>query len=116
MDMLYEAGAREVYTSSIGMKKSRPGIMLTVLCDPEAKDMMVREIFRHTTTLGIRENVYNRYILKRSIGEADSPYGKLHYKKSEGYGVSRIKYEYDDLSGIAKTRGRSIREIKESIE
>lgn len=114
-EMLLEAGALEVYTVAAGMKKSRPGTVLHVMCTESAKDKMVELIFRHTTTIGIRENISRRYTLARSIQKVQTPYGEIRKKVSEGYGVRREKYEYEDLARLARERGMSIQEIQEAL-
>ncbi len=114
-ETLLEAGALEVYTVAAGMKKSRPGTVLHVMCAEAVKDKMVELIFRHTTTIGIRENISRRYMLARSIQKVQTPYGEVRKKISEGYGVTREKYEYEDLAQIARERGMSIREVEESL-
>ena len=116
MDQLMAGGALDVYTIPIGMKKSRPATMLCVLCKAHSKENIVRLIFRHTSTLGIRENICRRYTLERSIETVETPYGEVRIKKAEGYGASREKYEYDDISRIAAEHGVSIREIISQIE
>lgn len=102
MEELMQAGALDVFTTPITMKKSRPGVMLTILCRPEDKEAMIRLIFRHTTTLGIRENRLHRYTLSRTQRTVDTPYGPVRQKRAEGYGVTREKYEYEDLAAIAR--------------
>ena len=114
-ETLLEAGALEAYTVAAGMKKSRPGTVLHVMCAESVKDKMVELIFRHTTTIGIRENISRRYMLARSIQKVQTPYGEVRKKISEGYGVTREKYEYEDLAQIARERGMSIREVEESL-
>ena len=116
MEMLFEAGALEVFTTPCGMKKSRPGTLLTVLLKPSDREKMVAQIFKHTTTIGIRESIKHRYTLDRRIQTADTDDGELRLKISEGYGVMRIKPEYDDLASIARERGISLREARELIE
>jgi uncharacterized protein (TIGR00299 family) protein len=116
MDCLFEAGALEVYTIPLGMKKSRPGVMLCVICKEADKDKMVKLVFRHTTTLGIRENRSRRYTLKRNVKTFASPYGDVRVKYSEGYDVSRKKFEYNDLARIAKERGISVDEALKLVE
>lgn len=116
MDSLFEAGALEVYTIPLGMKKSRPGVMLCVICKEADKDKMVKLVFRHTTTLGIRENRSRRYTLKRNVKMFDSPYGDVRVKYSEGYDVSRKKFEYNDLARIARERGISVDEALKLVE
>ena len=66
-EQLFAAGALEVYTIPAQMKKSRPGILLSVLCQEKEKAKIIRLIFQHTTTLGIRENMSRRYILSRDV-------------------------------------------------
>ena len=114
MERLYEAGAVEVYTVPAGMKKSRPGIILTVLCRTEDRHDIVRAVFKYTTTIGIRETEYDRYILERRQEARETEYGTLHLKHSEGYGTSREKYEYDELAGMAAEKGITIWEIREN--
>ena len=111
MDALFAAGALEVYTVPVGMKKSRPGVLLCTMCREEDKDKMVRLIFQHTTTIGIRERVSNRYTLQRSVETVDTPFGGIRKKVSAGYGVRREKYEYDDIAEIARQNGMSITEV-----
>lgn len=112
MEQLLSAGALDVYTTPIGMKKNRPGTMLTVLCKEEQKDEMVRLLFRHTTTLGIRENRFSRYTLERHMETVQTPYGPVRRKVVSGYGVTRSKMEYEDLAKIAREQGKSLRELK----
>ncbi len=114
-ETLLTAGALEVYTVAAGMKKSRPGTVLHVMCAESVKDKIVELIFKHTTTIGIRENISRRYTLARSIRKVQTPYGEIRKKVSEGYGVTREKYEYEDLSRIARERGMSIREVEASL-
>ncbi len=114
-EMLLEAGALEVYTVAAGMKKSRPGTVLHVMCTESMKGKMVELIFKHTTTIGIRENISRRYTLARSIRKVQTPFGEVRKKISEGYGATREKYEYEDLARIARERGMSIQEVAESL-
>ena len=116
MEKLFEAGALEVYTIPVGMKKSRPGILLSVMCNEAKKDEMVSLIFKHTTTLGIRENVSKRYTLKREIVKKETPFGEIRIKKSEGFGVVREKYEYEDLARIANEKNISIDDIIKELD
>lgn len=111
MEQLLEAGALDVYTTAIGMKKNRPATMLTVLCRDDQKEAMVRLIFRHTTTLGIREAEFCRYTLQRQIETVETPYGPVRRKVVSGYGVSRSKAEYEDLAKIARQQGAGLREL-----
>lgn len=111
METLFDAGALEVYTVPIGMKKSRPGLLLCVMCRTEDKESMVRLLFQHTTTIGIRENTFKRYTLDRSVEMAETPYGRIRKKISTGYGVTRQKYEYEDLAKAAREHQVSVSQI-----
>ena len=115
METILEAGALEVYTVAAGMQKSRPGTILCVLCHEDAKETLVRVIFRNTTTIGVREHRCSRYTLKRSFETVQTPYGDVQKKLSSGYGVTREKYEYEDLARIAREQGLSLAEVRKSI-
>ena len=115
-EILFAAGALEVYTIPIGMKKSRPGILLTCMCRCNDKEKMVSLLFKHTTTLGIRESISKRYTLTRTMKEHETPYGVVREKVSEGYGVVRGKLEYEDLAKIAREQGMSLEEVKALVE
>ncbi len=108
MERLLEAGALDVFTTPVGMKKSRPGTQLTLLCRPEDREAMVRLLFLHTTTLGVRETMCRRYTLRRQIETLDTPWGPVGKKVSRGCGVSREKLEYEDLARIARQQGVSL--------
>ena len=112
MERLLENGALDVYTIPIGMKKNRPGTLLSVMCRNEDKEKFVRLIFKYTTTIGIRETVCKRYTLDRKVEEINTEYGVVHKKISSGCGIERSKYEYDDLSRIAKENGTTVEEIR----
>ena len=115
-ETLLEAGALDVWTVPIGMKKSRPAVELCVLCRSEQRETLLRLLFRHTTTLGVRIFPCERVSLQREIREAQTPWGPVRIKTAEGWGVQRGKPEYEDLAGLARETGRSLREIRESIE
>ena len=115
-EMLFEAGALEVYTIAADMKKNRPGTVLYCVCKQDIRELIVQQIFKYTTTLGIRENVCNRYVLTREIKKIETPYGEVRKKISYGYNVTRSKLEYDDIAGIARRTGKSIIELKKEID
>ena len=115
-EKLFTAGARDVFSTPITMKKNRPGILLSVLCSPSEKDSLIRAIFKYTTTIGIREKLLKRYVLDRSedIELAEGVY--VRRKEVSGYGISRSKYEFDDLRKIADAKGISLREALMLVE
>lgn len=116
MDRLFDAGALEVYTTPAGMKKSRPGTLICALCPEAAREAVVEAMLRHTTTIGIRESLCRRYVLERHIESIETPYGVVRRKDSCGYGVTRSKYEYDDLARIAEERRISLSEAAALVE
>lgn len=116
MDRLFECKARDVFTVPVGMKKNRPGVLLNVVCDVKDKEKMAEAVFRYTTTIGIRENIMNRYVLERKIETIDTEYGQIKRKVVAGHGVSRYKYEYDDLAKVAKAKDISISEARKLMD
>ena len=116
MEQLLSGGALDVFTTAIGMKKDRPGILLSVLCRAGDRETMARLIFRHTTTLGIRESLQSRYTLERRTQTLSTPYGAVRQKISSGYGVQRQKAEYEDIAAIAREQGLSIAQVREMLK
>ena len=99
----------------IGMKKSRPGTLIRVMCAPDKVEAMVRLIYRYTSTIGVRETVTKRFVLDRTIRTVETPYGPVRVKESTGYGVTRRKLEYDDVAKIAREQGKSVAEIRAEL-
>ena len=116
LERFLEAGALDAYTAAIGMKKGRPGTLIRVLCRREEEQKLVSLIFRHTTTLGLRRELQDRYVLDRSLREVKSPYGIIRRKDSHRWGVTRQKYEYEDLAGIARERDMSLFELLAELD
>ncbi len=115
-ERLFEGGAHEVYTVPIGMKKSRPGTLLRVICREPDREKMLGLLFRHTSTIGVRESVTRRFVLDRAVKTVSTPCGDVRRKESSGYGVRKVKYEYDDLRRIAVERGCTLAEARQFIE
>ena len=115
MERLLDAGALDVYWTSVGMKKNRPGILLTCMCRPLDREKMVELLFRHTTTLGVRESAFRRYTLSRESKTIQTPDGDIRVKVSTGYGVTREKPEFEDLAKIARETGKSLSELQKNI-
>lgn len=115
MDKFFEGGAKEVYIIPIIMKKSRPGNLIRVMCTDKDRENLIKLIFKHTTTIGIREIETKRYILDRKIENVKTEFGFINLKKSSGYDVLRKKYEYDDLSKLASDNDISIYEVRQKL-
>lgn len=116
MERLLAAGALDVYTAAIGMKKSRPGVMLCVLCREEQREDMVHLLLRHTTTLGVRRPGTGRYTLSRSQDIVDSPWGPVARKTSQGWGVRRQKPEFEDLARIAREQDLTLDQVRDGLK
>ena len=114
-ERLFDAGALDVYFTNIGMKKSRPAVMLTCMCRAGQRQEMLACLFRHTASLGIREYVCNRYTLRRELYTKESSCGTVRVKRASGYGVEREKPEFEDLKKIAKEQNLSLREVRELL-
>ncbi len=114
-ERLFAAGARDVVTIPLTMKKGRPGVMIQTLCVPSDHDALVAAIFRHTTTLGIREMRCRRQVLTRREETATLSDGTtVRRKVSEGYGVRRVKLEHDDVAAFARRADVPLREVTAS--
>ena len=112
LERIYEAGAVEAFTVPAGMKKNRPGVLLTVLCHEDARTAVTEAIFRHTSTIGVREAKLLRHVLTRCTETVETPLGAVRVKRSTGCGVTKRKWEYDDLARLARERGVSLAELE----
>lgn len=110
-ELLWDRGALDVYTLPIGMKKSRPGILLCCICETKDEEAMSQLLLRHTTTWGIRAQTLRRHILPRSIESIETPLGLVR-KKSSG---EKFKWEYEDLKKIALQEDIPLRAVKEQL-
>ena len=115
-ERLMAEGALDVYTTAIGMKKNRAGIMLNCLCKPVNRVHLLALIFKHTSTLGVREQQFRRYILEREQYDVETQYGRVGVKKSFGYGITKTKPEYEDLARIAFEQDLTISDVIANIE
>ncbi len=116
LEKLLSVGALDVFTQAIGMKKSRSGILLTVICFPEQVEICQEIIFRETTTLGIRHRTQKRSILDRQLESVITKYGEVKVKiASWGTGEDRqiinIQPEYEDCANLARQHNIPWREI-----
>ena len=115
-ERLFQQEALDVFFTNIGMKKSRPGVMLTCICRSEQRETLLRCLFQHTSSLGIRETACRRYVLNREIRTEYTADGPVRVKHAEGYGVSREKAEYDDLKRIAEEQNLTLREARKLLD
>lgn len=115
LEQLFKAGARDAWTQAVGMKKSRPGVLLSVVCLPEDADGLAAVMMKYTSTLGIRRQDLSRYTLRRGIETVGTPYGEVRVKRASGMGVERAKPEYDDLAALAEKHGVPLETIRKEI-
>ncbi len=116
MDRLFEAGARDVFLSSIQMKKNRPATLLTVICAPSSRDSLAKIIFEETSTIGIRSYPVSRMILKRETKRVKTRFGEVMVKIVEQPdGSTRATPEYDDLKRIATAKKLPFKVIHNEI-
>jgi len=111
-DQLLEAGALDVFTTPVFMKKQRQGILLTVLCLPADRETMLDLIFRESTTFGIRERLEKRTILERSFQTLETPYGEVRIKIGKRSGETiTVSPEIEDCRKRAKESGVPVRNV-----
>lgn len=114
-ERILQAGALDVFTESIYMKKGRPAVKLTVLARPEDEERLAGEIFRHTSTIGVRIHTDRRYELARRSEQRKTPLGTIEVKISEGFGVRKEKIEFASLKQIAETSGKRLAEVRAAL-
>ncbi len=113
-DALFEVGALDVFTQAIGMKKSRLGILLTVICRPAQVEACEAVLFRETTTLGIRRLDQLRTALSREIQTVETPYGIVQVKVARlqpAGKITNVQPEYEDCAKLARQHKLAWREI-----
>lgn len=111
MQILLDAGARDVFIVPIQMKKNRPAQMLICLCSLERAPEMAVLMLKHTSTIGVRQSNFSRYVLKSDITFMNTPFGDIRIKTSTGYGLVKIKPEYDDVERCAKEHNVSFETV-----
>ena len=114
---LFESGALDVFTVPIYMKKNRPGVLVKVICGVDREGELVCVIFRHSSTLGVRVARKRRHTLERTAYSMENSDGEwTSVKHASGFGVNKLKAEYEPAAYIARETGRSLREVTREIE
>ena len=112
-EKLLHHGALDVFTTAIGMKKSRPGTLISVICKPEERDRFEQILFEETTTIGIRRSLQERSVLSRRFETIQIQGQPVKLKVAERNGkVYNIQPEYEDCAAIARHTDRSLEEIQ----
>ena len=111
-ERLFEAGALDVFTAQVIMKKSRPGAVLTVLCREDSRDALTRIIFEETTTAGIRYSRMERMTLDREHRRVHTPFGEIGVKVLARAGrVITVSPEYEECRRIALARSVPLKQV-----
>ena len=110
MEVLLEAGARDVWYTPAYMKKNRPAWLLTVICKEEDVPGMEALIFAETTSIGIRRVKMERTILPRRKRKVMIPFGEVEVKICGSEGAEKCYPEYESLAEICRKTGISYAE------
>jgi uncharacterized protein (TIGR00299 family) protein len=115
MEKLMDAGALDVFTIPLQMKKSRPGTLLTVLCWPGTIDLCEEIIFLETPTLGVRRTFSTRSVLGRSFEQVQTEFGTVTLKLGHRGGkIIKVRPEYEDCRNLAQATDKPLQEIQQA--
>ncbi|WP_372776503.1 nickel pincer cofactor biosynthesis protein LarC [Mangrovibacterium sp.] len=116
LNQLFETGASDAWLTPIIMKKSRPAVMLSVLCGPKTVEQVKTIVFTHSTSLGIRERRIKKHMLHRQEIEVEINLGKVRVKQSYYQGrLLKSKPEADDCKRLALENGITLREVERMV-
>lgn len=111
-DRAFAAGALDVFSIPVYMKKNRPGQLVTVVCDAASEKMLTELIFRETTTLGVRRSETTRQTLKRDLVTVQTDFGAIRVKIARLNGKTlNVAPEYDDCRAAATERGIPLKQV-----
>jgi uncharacterized protein (TIGR00299 family) protein len=117
MERLFEAGASDVNFIPITMKKSRPGIIISVLCPPDRESALKQTLFQETTTLGIKIISVAKTMLERSSSICDTRFGPITIKNAHfGGNVLRSKPEFEECAAIARRENVPLAAVYQAIQ
>jgi pyridinium-3,5-bisthiocarboxylic acid mononucleotide nickel chelatase len=112
IDRLLAAGALDVFYTPVQMKKNRPGILITVLAPPDARETVFGILFTETTTIGVRYQTMTREVLDREVVTVETPLGAIRFKVASRRGrVLNAAPEFDDCSRLAAEKGLPLKEV-----
>ena len=114
-EQLLAAGALDVYTVPGTMKKGRAGQVLTVLCEDKDTAHMAEQVLALTTTNGLRVRRCEKYFLQPSAREVSTAWGKVRVKVAEGFGITHVKPEFEDVAAIARKNGLSYDTVAQAV-
>jgi len=112
VDQLLAAGAKDAYFTPVQMKKGRPGVLVTAIADPSRREAIEELLFRETTTLGVRRQVWDRTVLDRETATVLTAYGPIRVKIGRRAGVVYNAWpEFDDCQRAAGEKGVAVKEV-----
>jgi uncharacterized protein (TIGR00299 family) protein len=112
VERLLAAGALDAFFTPAQMKKGRPGVLVTVLARPEAREAVEELLFRETTTLGVRRSEWERSELERETRPVETPYGTVRVKLGRrGAVVYNAWPEFEDCQRLAAEKGVAVKEV-----
>ena len=115
MDRAFETGALDCYFTPVQMKKNRPGVLLSVLCEPDKKEAVMKLLFTETTTLGIRSYEVERRALRRSVVSVETQYGPISVKVAHLNGrVVNEMPEFEDCLKAANEANVPLKVVEEA--
>ncbi len=110
------AGALDVFSSPVQMKKNRPGQLITLLCEPANRDRLIDLIFRETTTIGVRTHEVFRRTLERQSVAVETPLGTVRMKVARMNGtLLNAAPEYEDCQRIAAEKGVPLKQVLSTV-
>jgi uncharacterized protein (TIGR00299 family) protein len=111
-DALFMAGALDVWVQPITMKKGRPALQLSALCEPAARDAVSAALLAESTTIGVRHRTVERTVLPRRIVEVDTPWGRVKVKLAGPEGAPlNVAPEYEDCRRLARAAGVPVKRV-----
>jgi pyridinium-3,5-bisthiocarboxylic acid mononucleotide nickel chelatase len=114
---LLAAGALDVWTTAIQMKKGRPGVMLSLLCDQGKRDALAKLMIELTGSFGVRFRDWGRLVLDRRHVTVDTCFGEVRIKVGELDGkVIVARPEFEDVKKLAQEAGASVREVYDAAQ
>jgi hypothetical protein len=112
VEQAFAAGALDVFSTSVQMKKNRPGILVTLMCESASENKLIDLIFRETTTIGVRTHEVRRRTLEREIVPVATPLGEVRMKVSRMNGTMlNATPEYEDCRQIAAQKGIPLKQV-----
>ena len=115
MDRVLELGALDCFFTPVQMKKNRPGVLLSVLCEPDQKEAVMKLLFMETTTLGVRSYEVARRALQREVVQVETQYGMIDVKvaRLDGRRVNEMP-EFEQCRAAAAKAGVPVKVVEDA--